>query len=79
MRNRPEAITVKGFKTIGALENCKPRQLTALIGANGAGKSDFISFFRMMSRAMGPGQSAILHWAAGRGQQNPARRPVRNL
>ena len=52
MRNRLEAITLKGFKTIRALENFKPRQLTVLIGPNGAGKSNFISFFRMMSWAL---------------------------
>ncbi len=52
MRNRLEAITLKGFKTIRALENFKPRQLTVLIGPNGAGKSNFISFFRMMGWAL---------------------------
>lgn len=52
MRNHLEAITLKGFKTVRALENFRPRQLTVLIGPNGAGKSNFISFFRMMSWAL---------------------------
>ncbi len=52
MRNHLEAITLRGFKTIRALENFKPRRLTVLIGPNGAGKSNFISFFRMMSWAL---------------------------
>ena len=52
MRNRLAAITLKGFKTIRALENFQPRQLTVLIGPNGAGKSNFIAFFRMMSWAL---------------------------
>ena len=48
MTNRLDSITLKGFKTIKALD-LKPRPLTVLIGTNGAGKSNFISFFRMMS------------------------------
>ena len=49
LRNRLESITLKGFKTIKALENFGPNNLSVLIGPNGAGKSNFISFFRMMS------------------------------
>ena len=52
MRNRLDAITLKGFKTIRELKDFKPRPLTVLIGPNGAGKSNFISFFRMMSWAL---------------------------
>ena len=50
--NMLDAVTVRGFKTIKALEAFEPRRLTALIGANGAGKSNFISFFRMLSWAL---------------------------
>ncbi|MDE0233670.1 MAG: AAA family ATPase [bacterium] len=49
MRNRLDAITLKGFKTIRDLDNFRPGPLTVLIGPNGAGKSNFISFFRMLS------------------------------
>ena len=52
MRNRLDTITLKGFKTIQALENFQPRPLTVLIGPNGVGKSNFISFFRMISWAL---------------------------
>ena len=52
MRNRLERITLKGFKTIKALENFEPGPLTVLIGPNGGGKSNFISFFHMMSWAL---------------------------
>ena len=52
MRNRLDAITLKGFKTIQELKDFKPRPLTVLIGPNGAGKSNFISFFRMMRKAL---------------------------
>ena len=49
MRNRLDAITLKGFKTIRELDDFSPGSLTVLIGPNGAGKSNFISFFRMLS------------------------------
>ena len=52
MRNRLDKITIKGFKTIATLENFEPGSLTALIGPNGVGKSNFIAFFRMMSWAL---------------------------
>lgn len=53
MRNRLDSITLKGFKTIQALDGFEPGPLTVLIGPNGVGKSNFISFFRMMSWALG--------------------------
>ncbi len=46
-----DKLTVKGFKSIQALEDCKLTNLNVLIGGNGAGKSNFIDFFRMV-RAM---------------------------
>ena len=49
MRNRLDRITIRGFKTIAELEDFEPGSLTALIGPNGVGKSNFIAFFRMMS------------------------------
>ena len=45
-------LSLKGFKTIRELVDFKPRPLNILIGANGAGKTNFISFFRLMSRMM---------------------------
>ena len=52
MRNRLDRMTLKGFKTIRCLEDFTPNDLTVLIGPNGVGKSNFISFFRMMSWAL---------------------------
>ena len=49
MRSRLESITLRGFKTINDLAGFKPRPLNVLIGPNGVGKSNFVSFFRMMS------------------------------
>jgi predicted ATPase len=44
-------LTITGFKSIEKLENLELRRLNVLIGANGAGKSNFVDFFRML-RAM---------------------------
>lgn len=46
-----DKLTVKGFKSIQSLENFELRKLNVLIGGNGAGKSNFIDFFRLL-RAM---------------------------
>ncbi len=44
-------LTIKGFKSIESLVDFEMRPLNVLIGANGAGKSNFVDFFRML-RAM---------------------------
>lgn len=41
-------LTIKGFKSIKSLENFQLNQLNVLIGANGAGKSNLVSYFRML-------------------------------
>jgi predicted ATPase len=73
MRPYLDKITLRGFKTIRELKDFTPGRLTVLIGANGAGKSNFISFFRFLSWALAPpgglqehtaklgGASALLH------------------
>ena len=49
---RLERISIRGFKSIENLENFEIRPLNILIGANGSGKSNFLSFFSLL-RAMG--------------------------
>jgi predicted ATPase len=44
-------LTIKGFKSIRSLEDFEVGSLNILIGANGAGKSNFVDFFTML-RAM---------------------------
>ncbi len=41
-------LTIRGFKSIERLEDFSLGNLTVLIGANGAGKSNFVDFFRML-------------------------------
>lgn len=43
-----KTLTIEGFKSIRKLENFELRALNVLIGANGAGKSNFVSFFRLL-------------------------------
>ncbi|NUQ25387.1 MAG: AAA family ATPase [Saprospiraceae bacterium] len=44
-----KSFTIKGYKTIKAIENFEPQPINILIGPNGAGKSNFISFFKFLS------------------------------
>ena len=44
-----KTLSIRGFKSIKAVDNLALSNLNVLIGANGVGKSNFISFFRMLS------------------------------
>lgn len=46
-----EQVTIQGFKSIRELINFKLNKLNVLVGSNGAGKSNFVGFFRLL-RAM---------------------------
>ncbi len=43
-----DKLTIKGFKSIDELVDFELKALNLIIGANGAGKSNFISFFKML-------------------------------
>jgi predicted ATPase len=45
-----ERLTVRGYKSIRELRDFQVRSLNVLIGANGAGKSNFIGFFRLLGQ-----------------------------
>ncbi|NUN14484.1 MAG: AAA family ATPase [Myxococcales bacterium] len=45
-------LTIKGFKSIKNLDRFRLNQLNVLIGANGAGKSNLVSYFRMLGEMM---------------------------
>jgi len=49
-----DKLTIKGFKSIRELTDFPLNKLNVLIGANGAGKSNLVDFFRML-RAMSEG------------------------
>lgn len=42
-------LEIEGFKSIKSMDSLELSSLNVLIGANGVGKSNFISFFRMLS------------------------------
>ena len=50
-----DSITIHGFKSIKSLDNFNLNRLNILVGANGAGKSNFIELFRIISAMMQPG------------------------
>jgi predicted ATPase len=43
-----KSLTIRGFKSIEKLEGFRLDKLNLLIGGNGAGKSNFVDFFRML-------------------------------
>lgn len=48
MENSLDTVTIKGFKSIQSLEDFELKRLNVFIGGNGAGKSNFIAFFRLL-------------------------------
>lgn len=50
-----DKLTIRGFKSIRVLEDFKLKNLNVIIGANGAGKSNFVDFFRILSAMMKEG------------------------
>lgn len=51
MRRKIERLTVKGFKSIRDMSDFPLGDINIIVGANGAGKSNFVQLFRMV-RAM---------------------------
>src|SRR5262245_8458904 len=49
-----DQITLKGFKSVRELADFELEKLNVLVGANGAGKSNLVDFFRLL-RAMADG------------------------
>jgi predicted ATPase len=48
MSDTIKRLTIEGFKSIRMLEDFELRSLNVLIGANGAGKSNFVEFFHLL-------------------------------
>ena len=57
-------LTIKGYKSIQNLKAFKLNQLNVLIGANGAGKSNFVSYFRMLGELV---EGRLQKWTAQQG------------
>jgi len=50
MSDSLDKLTIRGFKSIQALENLELKALNVFIGGNGAGKSNLIDFFRLLRK-----------------------------
>ena len=48
-----QKITIRGFKSLEALDQLELNPINVLIGGNGAGKSNLIDFFKMLRAMMG--------------------------
>jgi predicted ATPase len=48
MADSLDKLTILGFKSIRELKDFKLKALNIFVGANGSGKSNLISFFRML-------------------------------
>ncbi len=59
-----DRLTINGFKSIRRLERFKLESLNVLIGANGAGKSNFVSYFRMLGEMV---EGRLQHWTRQQG------------
>lgn len=57
-------LTIRGFKSIQDMDELELGPLNVLIGANGAGKTSFISYFRMLGELV---ESRLQVWLAQQG------------
>jgi predicted ATPase len=60
-----ETLSLQGFRSIKQLDNFTLGPITVLIGANGAGKSNLIGFFRMMNYVVEGGLQSFLQSGGG--------------
>ena len=64
-RKKPiDRLTINGFKSIRRLDRFKLESLNVLIGANGAGKSNLVSYFRMLGEMV---EGRLQTWTRGQG------------
>jgi predicted ATPase len=61
-------LTIKGYKSIRALDRFELRRFNVLIGANGAGKSNFVDFFRMLNFMFGSTEGNLQLFLARKGR-----------
>ncbi len=59
-----DRLSIKGFKSIQNLDRLSLYNLNILIGANGVGKSNFVSYFRMLSEMV---ECRLQKWTTNQG------------
>lgn len=62
---RLDRVTIRGFRSIRALEDFELTDLNVLVGANGSGKSNLISFFRLFRALVTGGLDRYLRDSGG--------------
>jgi predicted ATPase len=60
MRRPLDRISLRGYKSIHRLEALDLRQMNLLVGANGAGKSNFVEFFELLGAMMHGGLASFV-------------------
>jgi len=63
-KNPISRLSIKGFKSLRDLDEFELGSLNVLLGANGAGKSSFVSYFRMLSEVV---ECRLQVWTAQQG------------
>ena len=72
--NRLTKLTLRGFKSIHEVNDFALTERNVLIGANGSGKSNLISFFKLLNwMTPPPGNLQFQIGRMGGGERNPAR------
>lgn len=62
-----DRVTIHGFQSIRRLDEFELNDINVLIGANGAGKSNFVNYFRMLSELV---EKRLQIWLQKRGGAN---------
>jgi len=65
MSNALDKLTIKGFKSIESLDDFELTNLNILIGGNGAGKTNFIDFFRLLHEMIDGNLNDYIHKSGG--------------
>lgn len=65
MRAPLQNLSISGFRSIRELNEFPMRQLNVLVGANGAGKSNFVEFFRMLGAMFQENLQGFVNQAGG--------------
>ena len=63
-KNPIDSLSIQGFKSIRQVDDLRLRSLNVLLGANGAGKSGFVSYFRMLGELV---EGRLQKWTAQQG------------
>ncbi len=63
-KNPINQLSIYGFKSIKTMKELRLSNLNVLIGANGVGKSNFVSYFRMLSEML---EGRLQLWTAKQG------------